>query len=1030
MRFTFKADQELALEFILKNKRSGLFMPTGCLSGDTIVRINRNGVSRKKKIKYLFTQYYSRSVINKKFRFDLSINTRIRAYLGNKIGLDEVTDIIYSGKKELFELILENGFSVKATADHEILTRNGFIQLQDLDSYSMVAYDECRYFKKLNKSKKVWDSMVLGLKFHQYKRSVRMKHYHGGFTYRVTKSRLLCEARLNGLAYNEFINVIRHNEDKAKLLVYLDPKVFVVHHVDGNHYNNNLDNLRVLTRDKHLRLHGDTYANNFGNNQIKYTGVKSIKLVGVEDTYDIKCLSLFHNFVANGIVVHNCGKSIISLLYLKILDKSALIVAPACLKHIWQIENKKFELGLSISSDYRSPAKITVVSYDWVKNYPDVLKEYEIVVLDECLIGDTLIVKEDGGINTISTIISGRLYCGGNIKRHIKKRVVQLMKITTKDGQIITTLTHPHLTIVGNKTIGGYKVGGEYKSSVEDRFSKNVVIKNSSELRVGNYLLISKFIPHTVKTNWTVEQLSFVALVIADGCLVKYKYNSGCIQFGWQKKKKFEKAVEICLNALPQFGVNIKKMTIRKNRDYVIRIYDFNFTKFIAERFSIMFGNQKKYNTTINNEIFYSSLDSIKSFINTIDYFEGWHSKNRVFSKPVKFIQMSSKDFIIRYQLLLKKFGILSNYIEIKKINYPTYYRFSRSVWCNNRKSVKYKNIDVCLSKIMKIEELKQNVDVYDYSTENEVFVANGFLTHNCHYLADVTTIRYKQLSENIKSRDRVVLLSGYPVENRLSEIYVVSLISDVLGKNWFHFLYTYFNVIKKNNRIIKTIPKTGSTQKIIDLIKPYVWVSDKSKFFDEPIKKEVVIVRFELSDYQKSVINSLCESFAYRDELISIHCKNELVVFQKIMQIISGFVYEIDDNKEVNPKFFEDNPKLKLLEKIIKDKRDFLLWCLYDAEETILHKFHNRCRISKLQTDCRGLNLTTYKFAVYFTLPLSGGQFLQSVDRIYRIGRTENVISIVLLPNGEFGNRMAKMANDKHSLTREFIHQLLHCKV
>ena len=78
------------------------------------------------------------------------------------------------------------------------------------------------------------------------------------------------------------------------------------------------------------------------------------------------------------------------------------------------------------------------------------------------------------------------------------------------------------------------------------------------------------------------------------------------------------------------------------------------------------------------------------------------------------------------------------------------------------------------------------------------------------------------------------------------------------------------------------------------------------------------------------------------------------------------------------------------------------------------------------MQTDSRGLNLQHYKFAMYYSLPLSGGQFLQSVDRLHRIGRIENVISIVLLPNGDFGNKLFRMTSDKHKLTNKFIKDLL----
>jgi SNF2 family DNA or RNA helicase len=309
----------------------------------------------------------------------------------------------------------------------------------------------------------------------------------------------------------------------------------------------------------------------------------------------------------------------------------------------------------------------------------------------------------------------------------------------------------------------------------------------------------------------------------------------------------------------------------------------------------------------------------------------------------------------------------------------------------------------------------------------------DNIILEEAHCIADTKTIRWKNLHKRIRKKKRVVLLAGYPVENHLHEIYVVSLVTDVLGHNYANFLSAFFNVVyhpKHKHQIIKAIPKRGSVDRIVELIKPHVFVSNKDLFFDSPIKKENMIIRYELSDYQKNMINELSENYTYVDDRVTIHCKNDLVVYGKIMQIVSGFVYETDDDKFLHPKAFVENPKLKLLDSIVKNKRDFLLWYNFDYELEMVKKYGDRCRLSKLQTDSRGLNLQQYKFAVYFTLPLSGGQFLQSVDRLHRIGRTEDVLSIILLPNGEFGDRMYKMTREKSGLTRKFIRDLLHTRV
>jgi len=297
------------------------------------------------------------------------------------------------------------------------------------------------------------------------------------------------------------------------------------------------------------------------------------------------------------------------------------------------------------------------------------------------------------------------------------------------------------------------------------------------------------------------------------------------------------------------------------------------------------------------------------------------------------------------------------------------------------------------------------------------------------HCISDSETIRYKQLSPIIKSKERVLLLAGYPVENKLNEIFMLSLVSDVLGKNYYHFLNKFFNVIRHNGKIIKTIPKHGSFEKIVELIKPFVFIVDKSEAVSKDVKKETVVVRFVLSDYQKNIINALAEFGEYEDKKLHITCKNGLVAFGKILQVISGFIYRTNDLKELYPEYFDENPKLTAVRKVIKDRENFLLWHVFDAEFDMIKEFAHTCRLSKLQTDSRGLNLQEYDFAVYFSVPLSGGMYYQSQDRLYRLGRTRNVLSIVLIPEGEFGDKLLAMLDRKFKLTTRFINELLRTK-
>jgi hypothetical protein len=68
--------------------------------------------------------------------------------------------------------------------------------------------------------------------------------------------------------------------------------------------------------------------------------VVSVVSDGMTDVYDIEMADPYHNFVANGIVVHNCGKSRIIVEYLQWLfarseSPIVCIVAPLTVLHVW-----------------------------------------------------------------------------------------------------------------------------------------------------------------------------------------------------------------------------------------------------------------------------------------------------------------------------------------------------------------------------------------------------------------------------------------------------------------------------------------------------------------------------------------------------------------------------------------------------------------------------------------------------------------------------------------------------------------------
>lgn len=73
-----------------------------------------------------------------------------------------------------------------------------------------------------------------------------------------------------------------------------------VHHIDKNHNNNNPENLISLCSSCHTRVHNQSLLVIYADE------IVSITKIGIEDVYDIE-MTNYHNYVANGIVVHNCA---------------------------------------------------------------------------------------------------------------------------------------------------------------------------------------------------------------------------------------------------------------------------------------------------------------------------------------------------------------------------------------------------------------------------------------------------------------------------------------------------------------------------------------------------------------------------------------------------------------------------------------------------------------------------------------------------------------------------------------------------
>lgn len=286
----------------------------GCLSGETEIQYNRAGITRKGKLSYVVAKFNGLESPGKK-KWDSSIPTRIRCGDIDRgiVQLGELRGAHESGTKPTFILSLEGGRSIMATADHRFYTEDGWLPLSEV-KIGMRTFVDAGQGTGRRKEKSYYKSRV-GLHHHPYAIGKPSAKKSG---FQVPIHRLVYEAAHNGMGYNTFIG--RLLDGDIEELEFFDPAIFAVHHKDHNSLNNDLSNLVLLTHLEHRLVHLREGDSNNVQYQLGLEKVISVSPNGEEATFDLELAEEPHNFIANGFVVHNSGKTVTAEAVRQLLD--------------------------------------------------------------------------------------------------------------------------------------------------------------------------------------------------------------------------------------------------------------------------------------------------------------------------------------------------------------------------------------------------------------------------------------------------------------------------------------------------------------------------------------------------------------------------------------------------------------------------------------------------------------------------------------------------------------------------------------
>jgi thymidylate synthase (FAD) len=331
-----------------------------CVSENTLITtLTKSGKSKQVTISDLYKRQQSKQCSEMLVRvYDKTTSLLVAA---------KIKEVFKTGKKECFELILENGKSIIATKDHKFLTNKGFFRLEDLTTDSFVAVNgvPCYQNKEwLERKKKIAIETGLGVQgianaancsYHTIRKWLKihglqfskaevasyttiwnkglpkeMQPKYGKPTPKKTRQKM-SDSSTKGTESNLYINgnksfdTISFRDRVAQvckgahlsLLVKQDYKCNVCG-TTIDKQNSEVDHIFPVSSHPELAYDEDTNLQTLCKNchntktqsensslSVHYSKVKSIKYIGVKETYDMEINHQDHNYVANGIVTHN-----------------------------------------------------------------------------------------------------------------------------------------------------------------------------------------------------------------------------------------------------------------------------------------------------------------------------------------------------------------------------------------------------------------------------------------------------------------------------------------------------------------------------------------------------------------------------------------------------------------------------------------------------------------------------------------------------------------------------------------------------
>lgn len=334
----------LALDWVIANHSSNggwpmgkmieIYGPEGCLAAETFIQYNivesETGRVQNHKggsIQDLYNRFHRIPRKGQgKYQRKQSVDCDFWINSINEndcIFRQRILNVVHTGNKMCYTVKTKLGNTISCTSDHKFYTGSEYLQLNELKVGDTVYVHNNTAAKEEKKERECYRSTTA--KWY-YKGDA--KEINGCWYYKLAEHRLIYEAHINGITYEAYKDIL--NKDQCLPANFLTiPDGYEVHHIDENKKNNHTNNLEMLDYKTHGRLHLQD-----NKDRLSFIAmpdeIVEIKKWMVRSTYDIKCEFPHNNYIAEGFVVHNCGKTtiatVIAIAVQKYKDKNKVLI--------------------------------------------------------------------------------------------------------------------------------------------------------------------------------------------------------------------------------------------------------------------------------------------------------------------------------------------------------------------------------------------------------------------------------------------------------------------------------------------------------------------------------------------------------------------------------------------------------------------------------------------------------------------------------------------------------------------------------